>query len=358
MKTINIYIVGTGLICTTLLKQIEESKNIVKKEGIKLKVCALINQKKMLFNMYGINLSRWKDLLALGQQSNLKEYIANIKKQNLQNKIFIDCTASEEITKFYKTILQSKISIVTPNKKANASSMQNYINIRKAAKKAKSFFLYETNVGAGLPVIQVINDLMSTGDEIVKIEGVLSGTLSYIFNNFKANNKFSEVVKEAQKKGYTEPDPRDDLNGLDVGRKLLILAREIGLTLELKDIKIESLVPKVCRNAKSIDDFFKKLAFQDSYFEKLKSDAKDKQSELRYIAQIEPKNRAFICALKMVDASHPFNSLSGSNNIISITTKRYNRPLVIKGPGAGAEVTAAGVLADILKVSRFIVYEK
>jgi aspartokinase/homoserine dehydrogenase 1 len=289
----------------------------------------------------------------------LEKFVQFMTHHALPDAIFVDCTASDAITKWYPTILESAIAIVTPNKRANSGDLQQYHTIRNTAKKAQTFFLYETNVCAGLPVLETVADLLTTGDEIIKIEGVLSGTLSYIFNNFVSDKRFSEVVKEAREQGYTEPDPRDDLNGLDVGRKLLILAREAGLELEMSDIEIENLVPASARNAVSVDDFLTKLAAQDTHFEKLKAEAAKEQKRLRYIGQIDFKKHLFFCKLEMVAVDHPFYSLSGSDNIVSITTKRYNKtPMVIKGPGAGAEVTADGVFTDIIQVGKYYAYRK
>jgi len=288
----------------------------------------------------------------------LSSFVQNILKKPLPHAIFVDCTASEETAQWYAKLLAANISVVTPNKKANSGSMELYQAIRMAARKTHSFFLYEANVCAGLPIVQRVQDLVDTGDEVIKIEGVLSGTLSYIFNNFIGKKKFSEVIREAQQQGYTEPDPRDDLNGMDVGRKLLILAREIGLDLELKDIHIENLVPESCQNAKNVEDFFVKLALEDAYFEEFKKKAAAGEKRIRYIAQVDSKNQKFICKLEMVDASHPFYTLSGSDNIVAVTTKRYNKtPMVIKGPGAGAEVTADGVLSDIITVGKYYAYD-
>jgi len=359
-KQIHVYLVGTGLIGSTLLEQINALKLIVQQENITLKVVGIANTKNMLFNQQGINLVSWKSALKEeGTTTSLSRFMQTIIKDPQANAIFVDCTTSDEIAQWYPKLLSATISVVTPNKKANSGSLTHYHAIRDAAHKTHAFFLYETNVCAGLPIVKRIHDLVATGDEIVTIEGVLSGTLSYIFNNFVGDKKFSEVVKEAQREGYTEPDPRDDLNGMDVGRKLLILAREIGLPLKLQDIAIENLVPQSCRNAKNVDDFFTKLVHEDDYFEKLKKQALREKKKLVYIGQIDVKNKTFACKLEMVDAHHPCYSLSGSDNIVSVTTKRYNKtPMVIKGPGAGAEVTADGVLSDIITVGKYYAYEK
>ncbi|MCZ6595842.1 MAG: bifunctional aspartate kinase/homoserine dehydrogenase I, partial [Bacteroidetes bacterium] len=224
-----------------------------------------------------------------------------------------------------------------------------YCKLKKAASLSGAKFLYETNVGAGLPVIGTLNDLRGSGDKILKIEAVLSGTLSYIFNSFSGEKTFSEVVYMAMKNGYTEPDPRDDLNGIDVARKLLILAREIGMSLELNDIKVENLVPESCKSVPTIEMFFEELEKADKDFEIRRKSAEKEGKVLRYIAILE--NGDAQVTLQTVDSDHPFHNLSGSDNIISFTTDRYHdRPLVIKGPGAGAEVTAAGLFADIIRI--------
>ena len=276
-----------------------------------------------------------------------------MKKLNLPNSIFVDCTASDEVTLRYKDILDSSISVVTPNKRANSSSFDYYLQLKQSAIKHNVKFLYETNVGAGLPIISTVNDLVTSGDKILKIEGVMSGTLSYIFTSFKKGKTFSETVQEAREKGYTEPDPREDLNGMDVARKLLILARETGLSLELKNIKVENLVPPPVRGAKSTNDFFTKLKKHDDEFEAKRNAAEVKGNALRYIASLR-KGKAEI-SLQEVDNKHPFYSLSESDNIFALYTKHYkDRPIVVKGPGAGADVTAAGVFADILRISNYL----
>ncbi len=253
----------------------------------------------------------------------------------------------------YPEILESSISIVTPNKKANARKYPYYKKLREYCAKYDTHFFYETNVGAALPIITTMKDLLASGDRVVKIEGILSGTLSYIFNTFSGRQPFSTVLRQANEQGYTEPDPREDLSGQDVGRKLLILAREAGYTLELSDIKIENLIPKQLRQLKTVDEFFRKLPQYDAFFEARRVAASKQGMVLRYVARFE-NSRAEI-GLTAVDSSHPFYNLSGSDNIIVIYTNYYTvSPLIIRGPGAGAEVTAAGVLADILKVANFV----
>jgi aspartokinase/homoserine dehydrogenase 1 len=271
---------------------------------------------------------------------------------NLPNSIFVDCTSSEAVAGQYRAILEANVSIVTPNKKANSASWSQYKELKETARKKGVRFFYETNVGAGLPVINTLNDLLLSGDKVVRIEAVLSGTLNFIFSSFNSGTTFSEIVKQAKEKGYTEPDPRDDLSGTDVARKILILSRETGLKLELADVAIENLVPVDAQQG-SVDDFFKNLKKHDAEFEKLRASAEAKGERLRYMAVLE--DRTVKVGLTTVDREHPFFSLSGSDNIILLTTSRYHdRPMVIRGPGAGAEVTAAGVFADIIRIGNYV----
>jgi aspartokinase/homoserine dehydrogenase 1 len=249
-------------------------------------------------------------------------------------------------------LLKKSISIVTPNKIANTLSQEKYVRLRELAKKSNARFMYETNVGAGLPVIGVLQSLMNSGDKILKIEAVLSGTLSFIFNTYKGDLKFSDVVMDAKEKGYTEPDPRDDLSGLDVARKALILSRDSGAQMELTDIVVENLVPENLREV-DVKTFLERLPEVDASYESIKNEAESKGNVLRYMAVIE--NGIAKIELKQVDNKHPFYNLSGSDNMIVFTTERYkNNPLVIKGPGAGAEVTAAGVFAEIISIGNYM----
>lgn len=355
VKTINLFVVGLGLIGNTLLKQIQkQSAHLQKDKLIKINVVGITNSKKMLFSEGGVSLANWKDKLEeKGEKANMKEFVSRIKKMNLQNSVFIDNTSSKEVVEYYEDILGSRISIVTPNKVANSGPYKHYKKLHYLAFNNGIKFLYETNVGAGLPVINTLQDLILSGDKVLKIEGVLSGTLSYIFNTYKGDKKFSDVVKEAKEKGYTEPDPRDDLNGKDVARKILILSREAGYELEFDDIKVENILPEPCVKAKTVDEFFKQLEKHNDVFAKRRNEAEKKGKVLRFIAKME-NGKAGI-TLEAVDTSHPFYSLSGSDNMISYTTERYkDRPVVIKGPGAGAEVTAAGVFADIIRISNYL----
>jgi aspartokinase/homoserine dehydrogenase 1 len=353
-KTINLFIAGTGLIGRTLFQQIKNQLIFLYDElRLGIKIVGLTNTRKMFFSINGINIDFWEDTLNNeGVVSDIDVFISRMKKCNLSNSVFVDCTSSEIIIERYVDILSSSISIVTPNKKANSSTYDYYLQLRKIAKKFNVNFLYETNVGAGLPVINTLHDLILSGDKVIRIEGVLSGTLSYLFNNFNNDTSFSDLLIDAMEKGYTEPDPREDLNGLDVARKLLILCREAGYKIELEEIELENLVPEELRVDESIDEFLKKLKKYDVHFEERRQAANNNGKELRYIASYE--NGKASVKLQEVDSFHPFYSLTSNDNIISFKTVYYNqRPIVIQGPGAGATVTSGGVLADIVRIGNF-----
>ncbi|WP_207423973.1 bifunctional aspartate kinase/homoserine dehydrogenase I [Desertivirga brevis] len=350
-KTLNIFCVGTGNIGKTLFRQLEEHREFLKQQnGILINVIGISNSKKMVFNPEGLSLQNWEETLNASEEvASLDKFVLKMKELNLPNAVFVDNTASPAPISKYAEILSSTISVVTCNKIGNSSSYAQYKAFKDAAHKHGVDFFYETNVGAGLPIIRTLKDLMMSGDRVVRIEAILSGTISFIFNNFKGDLTFHDVVKTAQEKGYTEPDPRDDLSGTDFMRKILILARDAGHELEPEDVKIGAILPKACMEATSVEDFYEQLKANNYFFEKLKNDAESSGKVLRYIGKLE--NGQATISLEMVDENHPFYMLSGSDNIISFTTDRYKeRPLVVKGPGAGAEVTAAGVFADIVNV--------
>ncbi|MCX2573355.1 bifunctional aspartate kinase/homoserine dehydrogenase I [Pedobacter sandarakinus] len=352
-RTLNIFCLGTGNIGKTLFNQLKEQMPfLAANNDLQVKVAGISNTRKMVFDVDGLSLEDWGHTLdANGETANLAGFVARMKSLNLPNCVFVDNTAAETPIAFYQGIFESSISVVTCNKKGNSADFAQYKSFKDTARKFGVDFYYETNVGAGLPIIRTLRELMMSGDKVARIEAILSGTISYIFNNFKGDAGFYETVKEAQELGYTEPDPRDDLNGKDFMRKMLILARDAGYPLEAEDVKIDNILPEACLNATSVDDFYAELQKNAAYFEDLKNKAANDGKVLRYIGKLEDGNVEI--SLQMVDDSHPFYMLSGSDNIISFTTDRYkSRPLVVKGPGAGAEVTAAGVFADIINVGQ------
>lgn len=350
-KTLHVFNIGTGNIGATLFKQLENQHDfLLDKNDIEIKVVGISNSRKMLFNTEGVDLNNWSDELAKnGTESDLALFIDRMKALNLPNCVFIDNTASKLPATYYEDIFKSNISIVTCNKIANSGKFEQYKTLRDTAHRHGVDFFYETNVGAGLPIVRVLKDLMLSGDRILKIEAILSGTISYIFNNFKADASFYDIVKQAQELGYTEPDPRDDLGGVDFMRKMLILARDAGYAVEAEDVDLGAILPPACLKADTVDSFYTELQQENEYFEAMKKKAANENKVIRYIGKLE--NGKVSIAIQFVDENHPFYALSGSDNIISFTTERYKeRPLVVKGPGAGAEVTAAGVFADLVNV--------
>jgi aspartokinase/homoserine dehydrogenase 1 len=350
-KTLHAFCLGTGNIGKTLFAQLNAHTDYLKdNNGIQVKVAGISNTRKMTFNSDGISLDTWQnDVEASPYSADLKEFIARMKAMNLPNCVFIDNTASPKPIEFYEDVFKANISVITCNKIGNSGSYAQYRTFKDTARRHGVDFFYETNVGAGLPIINTLKNLMNSGDRVQRIEAILSGTISFIFNNFKGDANFHDVVKEAQEKGYTEPDPRDDLSGKDFMRKMLILARDAGYAMEEADVEIESVLPKASLEAKTVDDFYATLKTEDAHFAKLKDQAEKDGKVLRYIGKLE--DGKVTITLQMVDENHPFYMLSGSDNIISFTTDRYKeRPLVVKGPGAGAEVTAAGVFADLINL--------
>ena len=349
---VNVFVVGAGVVGTALLDQIERQQESLSEEyGYMVRLIGIGNSKRMAFDFGGIPQTGWR--MALQQSAltmNIAKFIQTMKSAELPNSVFVDCTGGSDMAPHYLDVLSGGISIVTPNKTANSGPYEQYKALQTCASGHGVKFLYETNVGAGLPVLGTLKDLLLSGDRVTRIEAVLSGTLSYIFDNFSGNKPFSEVVREARSLGYAEPDPRNDLSGLDVARKILILAREIGLPLELKDVKVRSLLSPKSRDAASIEKFFEQLKREDGEYEKRKKAAGKEGKVLRYVASLN-KGKASV-SLKAVDITHPFYALYGNDNIVSIFTDRYKTsPLIIQGPGAGAEVTAAGVFADILRTA-------
>ena len=352
IKTLNLFIVGTGLIGGTLINQLKEFKtSILESKGVDLKLIGISNSRKMHFDPNGIDLGSWEGSLAeSNEEANPELFVDKMIELNLANSIFVDNTASKAIPDFYKKILNNSISISTPNKVASSAKFEYYNELIELAKKRNTRFLIETNVGAGLPVISTIKSLRNSGDKIKKIEAVLSGSLSYIFNNFSSVSSFHDIVKDAQKLGYTEPDPRDDLSGSDVKRKITILARESGYGIDQSEVSLKAILPQDCMDQATVDLFFESLITHNDHFVKMIQEAESKNERLRYIASFE--NGKASIELKSVDSSSPFYNLSNSDNMISFNTERYtDSPLVISGPGAGANVTAAGVFSEIMQIA-------
>ncbi|MEL6986554.1 MAG: ACT domain-containing protein [Bacteroidota bacterium] len=353
-RQINLFIVGVGLIGGTLIEQVKTQRSSLKeKRNLEINIIGLANSKQMLFDENGINTEDWKSSLGHGQTMDITQFISKMKTMNLSNSIFIDNTGNNEISAHYESILDASISISTPNKTAASSTYQNYLSLKELANKRNVQFMYEANVGAGLPIISTLNDLVSTGDEIMKIEGVLSGSLSYIFNSFNLETNFNDIVIKAKELGFTEPDPREDLSGKDVARKITILAREAGYPIEIGEVSIEAILTESCMQASSVDAFFKALEKQNSTLKDKLKTANEENKKLRFIAKYENGNANI--ELRAVDKNSPFYNLFGSDNMLVFTTKRYNKtPLVIRGPGAGAQVTAAGVFAEIIRIANYM----
>ena len=358
-RSVNLFLVGTGQIGGTLLDQIDDHHDkLADKDLINVKLIGAANWDRMIFSLDGLEPKKTKDMINASDKKtdpfDLKKFIDKMISLNLPNSCFCDCTASDEIAASYEKVLQHSIPVVTPNKKANSGAMDYYRKLMSYSRERGIPYLYETTAGAGLPVISSLRDLFLSGDKVIKIEAILSGTLSFIFNNFDGSKPFSALVKEAKTKGYTEPDPRDDLNAMDAARKALILARETGMALEFSNVKIEPILPAACLKAKDVDGFFKELEKSDGDFEKRRAAAAKEGKRLRYIALVEGGKASL--SLRAEGDDSPFCTLVDSDNMVVITTERYSKmPMVIKGPGAGAQVTAGGIFADIVRTARTLV---
>jgi len=351
-KDVHLFITGIGNVGGFLVEQIKNQKIYISKTlGLNLKVLGIANSKKMLISENEIDLNNWKELLDKSQEiSNSKAFQKKIIEFNLRNSLFIDNTASDIIPITYNEYLKNGVGIVTCNKIANSGSLSNYLELKNLSREFNSPFLFETNVGAALPVINTLNNLVNSGDKINKIEAVLSGTLNYIFNNFQKKDTFHEIVSKAIELGYTEPDPKIDLCGIDVSRKILILARESGVNIEFDDVKANHFLPKESIESKSVSEFLNSLKNNSKHFNKLLDEANKKNCRLKFVARLE--NGIASVGLESIPADHPFYNLVGSDNITVFYTSRYkDSPLVIKGAGAGGEFTASGVFADIIKAS-------
>jgi len=352
VRTVNVFLAGTGLIGGTLLSQISaQQERLLKEHSIRVRIAGIANSRKMLIDPRGIDIVQWKERLdAQGQETDLAGYVRQLRDLNLPNACFCDCTASDSPVRHYEAALAASISVVTPNKRANSGPLERYERLMHLARSLDVPYRYETTVGAGLPVIGTIQDLVASGDDIAEIEAVLSGTISYIFNNLGSGAAFSELVKRAKELGYTEPDPRDDLSAKDIARKAIILAREAGYRLDESAVHIEPLISGRISQAPSIEKCLSLLPEMDEPMEARRAAAARAGKVLRYVA-IVSSGEARV-SLREYGPESPFYSLTGTDNMVVIHSRRYSEnPLVIRGPGAGADVTAGGVFADILKTA-------
>ncbi|MBI3883682.1 MAG: bifunctional aspartate kinase/homoserine dehydrogenase I, partial [Sphingobacteriales bacterium] len=350
-KEVNLFIAGVGNVGGKLVAQIQQQQQyLLDNLRLKINVTGLANSKKMLFNNDGIDLPNWKELLAEGQPMTMEEFVKTIQEKNLRNSIFADVTANESVAKSYDQLLQKSISVVACNKIACSSSYEYYKKLKGLATEFNTSFLFETNVGASLPIIGTLNDLLRSGDKITKIEAVLSGTLNFVFNNYDGTTSFASVVRQAQNEGYTEPDPRLDLSGKDVMRKIMILVRESGEEIEMDNISNNSFMPEECMTG-SVEDFYKSMEKHEAHFKKLYDAAAAAGNKLKFVAKYE--NGKASVGLQHITPQQDLYHLYGKDNVVLFFTDRYvDQPLVIKGAGAGAEVTASGVFADIIRASR------
>lgn len=349
-KVLNLFICGIGTVGSSLIEQIASQQEKLKREhALKLNIVGIANSRHAIFNREGLDLENYRSALMESKESNIANLRDKIIKMNIFNSVFVDCTANSEVAAIYGELLSRNISVVAANKIAASSDYATYSNLKHIARQRNIKYLFETNVGAGLPIINTINDLINSGDKILKIEAVLSGTLNFIFNVLSNDITFSEAVRLAQEKGYSEPDPRIDLSGKDVIRKLVILAREAGYAIEQEEVDANLFIPQELFDG-TLDNFWKKLPALDKQFEEERRQLVAEMKHWRFIAKYE--NGKGSVSLSKVDERHPFYHLEGSNNIILLTTERYKEyPMLIQGYGAGASVTAAGVFADIMRIA-------
>lgn len=350
-KQVNLFITGTGNVGAKLLGQLKQQLDFLQQQmRLQVRVVGLSNSRKMLIDEEGIDLNNWKEKLDAGETASLQKFIDEIISRNLRNSVFVDITANDKVAMVYDQFLQKSISVVACNKVAASSAYSNYKKLKDLSREFNSQFLFETNVGAGLPVIASLSDLVHSGDRVNKMQAVLSGTLNFVFNNYDGSRLFADVVKQAQDEGYTEPDPRLDLGGTDVMRKILILAREAGETMEMEDIANNSFMPASCMQG-SVADFYAAMAKEEAHFKKLLDKAKADGCILKFVASFD--NGKASVGLQHIDPKHDLYHLYGKDNIVLFYTNRYKeQPMVVKGAGAGAEVTASGVFADIIRASK------
>lgn len=348
-KQLNLFVVGVGNVGKRLLAQLQQQQQVLAQQlRMQVRVVGIANSKKMYFQEEGIDLLNWKNLLEEGSSQTPEELANSIISKNLRNSVFVDITASDVVASLYEKMLRKSIAVVACNKIAASSSFSHYKKLKQLAREFNTSFLFETNVGAGLPIIGTLNDLVKSGDKINRIEAVLSGTLNFVFNNYDGSQTFAKVVRQAQAEGYTEPDPRLDLGGTDVMRKILILAREAGYQFEMENIQNNAFLPASCMEG-SVEDFYAEMEKQESHFQQLLAAATAENTKLKFVATFDHGKAAV--GLQHIKQEQDFYHLYGKDNIVLFYTQRYpEQPLVVKGAGAGADVTASGVFADIMRV--------
>jgi aspartokinase/homoserine dehydrogenase 1 len=353
-NTLSIGLIGPGTVGRVLLAQIDSQIERLRALNLDLRVRGIASSKRMLLEQNAVDLDHWAERLAAeGEPLDLAKFANHVQADFIPHTVIIDCTASADVAANYGAWLKRGIHIVTPNKKANSGTLTYYRELQESGRAAGTHYLYEATVGAGLPVIQTLRDLRETGDDITRIEGIFSGTLAYLFNVFDGRESFSSIVRDAKAKGYTEPDPRDDLSGLDVARKLIILGREMGLTLEMSDVEVKGLVPKALEQC-SADEFMARLPEFDAAMAASFAEARAKGEVLRYVGCIDVDGKATV-GLVSLNAKHAFANIALTDNVVRFQTRRYcENPLIVQGPGAGPEVTAGGVFSDLLRLSAYL----
>lgn len=354
-KTVSIGVVGPGSVGGALIEQISAASDRLRERfKLDLRVRAIATSRKMCLGQSRIDLGSWRQHLEASEAMNIEALTEHVQADYLPHAVLIDCTASQEVADRYLEWLGRGIHVITPNKRAHSGPIETYNELKRVSHASNTHFLYEATVGAGLPVINTLQDLVETGDDIERISGIFSGTLAYLFNVFDGTKAFSAIVRDANDKGYTEPDPRDDLSGMDVARKAVILARESGLDLELDDIEVQSLVPRALEGA-SVDEFLERLADFDAPMAERLAEADANGEVLRYVAEVDVRRCTAVVELKAFAKDHPFANISLTDNIVQFVTRRYSdNPLIIRGPGAGPDVTAAGIFADLLRLSSML----
>jgi aspartokinase/homoserine dehydrogenase 1 len=351
-RQLNLFVIGVGNVGGRFLEMLRAQQSFLTKQlKLQVRVVGLASSKKMIFKEEGVDLDAWKAQLNQGDAMDLSLFHDRVRTLNYRNSIFVDNTASDQVASTYASYLKESVAVVTCNKIACSSGQQDYTKLKALAREFNAQFLFETNVGAGLPIIDTLNNLVLSGDRVRKIRAVLSGSLNYIFNHYNGEVPFHDIVIDAGEAGYTEPDPRIDLSGVDVMRKILILARESGFELELDDIKNETFLPDDCLNVKSVSDFMEALKKGESHFNSLVSKAQRNSCKLKYVAEFTEERT--VVGLREIPVSHPFYDLEGKDNIVLFHTDRYaEQPLIVKGAGAGADVTASGIFADIIRIGK------